>query len=351
MIGVSSCAPISTSPPGRLRALVLVALSMSLAFALTFALSLSIAFAAPIDPTDAPSYLGLKSYEVEEGDTLSGIAEHFGITAETIIWANDLEDKELLKVGQKLVILPVSGVLHKVQKGESILSIASLYGVEAEDITEANEISNPELIREGLILLVPGGTKKVAFPVDNSAPDGSGDAMEYSVKPGDTLSSIAAAFGVRSSAILAANGISNPDYLKIGQVLLIPGGQQTQPAGTPTPPPPIIAQAPPQPEPERAPSARGESEENGNSFIATVTAYCLQGRTRSGTPVRWGVVAVDPRVIPLGSKIQIEGFGEIFVAEDTGGGVRGNWVDIWFDNCAAARAFGMQSRRVTILEP
>ncbi|MGI5835896.1 MAG: LysM peptidoglycan-binding domain-containing protein [Chloroflexota bacterium] len=331
--------------------MLIAAQYLAVIFALTLALSLSVASAAPIDPTDAPAYLGLKSYEVVEGDTLSGLAERFGITAETIIWANDLEDGELLNVGQQLVILPVSGVLHLVQTGESILSIADLYGVEADTITEANQISEPELIREGDILLVPDGVKKVALPATNSAPNGASESIAYRVEPGDTLHAIAAAFGVTTSTILAANNIVNPDYLKIGQELLIPGWQQPQPNNPPAPPAPILAQAPPPPAPDRAHSARGEQEESEKSFIATVTAYCLQGRTRSGTPVKWGVVAVDPNVIPLGSKILIEGFGEIFSAEDTGSGVRGKWVDIWVESCAEARVFGLQSRRVTILEP
>jgi len=65
--------------------------------------------------------------------------------------------------------------------------------------------------------------------------------------------------------------------------------------------------------------------------------------------VRWGVVAVDPRVIPLGSRIMIEGFDNVFTAEDTGGAVRGNHVDIYFPDRAEAIRFGIQHRTVTIL--
>lgn len=72
--------------------------------------------------------------------------------------------------------------------------------------------------------------------------------------------------------------------------------------------------------------------------------------TRSGTPVRWGVVAVDPQVIPLGSRLMIEGFDEIFVAEDTGGGVRGSHIDIYFPDYSSAVRFGVQYRTVAILD-
>jgi 3D (Asp-Asp-Asp) domain-containing protein len=100
----------------------------------------------------------------------------------------------------------------------------------------------------------------------------------------------------------------------------------------------------------RTGSSRGEAT-NANSFVARVTAYALVGHTRSGTWTRWGTVAVDPRVIPLGSKLMIEGFDEVFVAEDTGSGVKGNWVDIWFPSYWEAIQWGVQYRRITVLGP
>jgi 3D (Asp-Asp-Asp) domain-containing protein len=83
-----------------------------------------------------------------------------------------------------------------------------------------------------------------------------------------------------------------------------------------------------------------------------IVGYNLTGtRTATGTTPRWGTVAVDPQVIPLGTRLQIEGFeGTVFVAEDTGSAVRGSIVDIWFDDPAAARRFGTQTRTVTLLD-
>jgi 3D (Asp-Asp-Asp) domain-containing protein len=117
-----------------------------------------------------------------------------------------------------------------------------------------------------------------------------------------------------------------------------------------TPPAPQPEAGAEQPQASRSASARGEAE-SSNSFIARVTAYALVGHTRSGTWTRWGTVAVDPNVIPLGSKLMIEGFDEIFVAEDTGGGVKGNWVDIWFPSYWEAIQWGVQYRRITVLGP
>ena len=92
---------------------------------------------------------------------------------------------------------------------------------------------------------------------------------------------------------------------------------------------------------------------SGRNVQMRVTAYYIGGnsRTATGTIPRWGTVAVDPQVIPLGSRLLIEGFeGTTFVAEDTGTAVRGSMIDLWFDDLAAARRHGTQTRTVTILE-
>ena len=83
----------------------------------------------------------------------------------------------------------------------------------------------------------------------------------------------------------------------------------------------------------------------GRTIVVSSTGYSLPGRTATGLPVGWGVVAVDPSVIPLGTRLTIPGYGE-GVAADTGGAVRGNDIDLWFPTLAQARAWGR--RTVTI---
>jgi 3D (Asp-Asp-Asp) domain-containing protein len=112
---------------------------------------------------------------------------------------------------------------------------------------------------------------------------------------------------------------------------------------------PPAAETPPPARTTAAPTAAPTASTSGRSFVATLSAYAHGSRTASGTPVRWGVVAVDPRVIPLGSKLRIEGFTDTFVAEDTGG-FRGNHIDIYFPDRASAIRFGIQRRTVTVLD-
>jgi len=80
---------------------------------------------------------GLKRYKVRKGDTLSSIAAQFGITAETIRWAN-FGLRSPLRVGQELVILPVSGILYEVKEGDTLSSIAALYRVDENLIKKYN---------------------------------------------------------------------------------------------------------------------------------------------------------------------------------------------------------------------
>jgi len=84
---------------------------------------------------------------------------------------------------------------------------------------------------------------------------------------------------------------------------------------------------------------------SGNALTVVSSGYCLTGTTATGIPVGWGVAAVDPRVIPLGTRLTIPGYGEA-VAADTGGAIVGDRVDLWFPSCSQAGGWG--SRSVTI---
>jgi len=96
-------------------------------------------------------------------------------------------------------------------------------------------------------------------------------------------------------------------------------------------------------------SGTGAGTTAGTTGTLTVTAtgYSLRGRTATGAPVGWGVVAVDPSVIPLGTRMSIPGYGEGFAA-DTGSAVRGNTIDLWFQTLAQARAWGRRTVTITL---
>lgn len=85
-----------------------------------------------------------------------------------------------------------------------------------------------------------------------------------------------------------------------------------------------------------------------------ITMYCLQGTTRSGLPVRDGIVAADPRLLPLGTEIDLyvglKYYGR-FLVDDTGGVIKGPVIDIWTPSCAEARRFGRRRGAVVLVNP
>ena len=80
----------------------------------------------------------------------------------------------------------------------------------------------------------------------------------------------------------------------------------------------------------------------------SATAYCLQGRTAMGHGVRRGLIAADPRVLKLGSKVVINAgaWSGTYLVSDTGGGIKGKKIDIWVPGCAEARKFGRRTVQV-----
>ncbi len=99
------------------------------------------------------------NYEVREGDTIFSVAGEWGISENTILWANDLSSSSKLKTGQTLKILPVSGVSHKVAGGDTIYSVAKKYQANAQAIIDFpfNDIGDDFQLLGGQVLIVPDG--------------------------------------------------------------------------------------------------------------------------------------------------------------------------------------------------
>jgi peptidoglycan DL-endopeptidase CwlO len=113
----------------------------------------------------------------------------------------------------------------------------------------------------------------------------------------------------------------------------------------PSPPAPDAATAPATTSSSPPPPPSGSAPAGGRSITVVATGYALSGRASTGLPVGWGVAAVDPAVIPLGTHMFVPGYGEA-VAADTGGAIVGATIDLWFPTVAQANAWGR--RTVTI---
>ncbi|MES2225511.1 MAG: LysM peptidoglycan-binding domain-containing M23 family metallopeptidase [Patescibacteria group bacterium] len=104
-----------------------------------------------------PSVGAISVYTVKNGDSISGIADHFGVSVNTILWANDLTTKSTIKPGMSLVILPVSGTRHTVAEGETLSSIATKFHASTSEIATFNGLDTDATVVVGSTLIIPGG--------------------------------------------------------------------------------------------------------------------------------------------------------------------------------------------------
>jgi len=98
------------------------------------------------------------THTVASGETLSQIATQYGVSSQTIVWENNLRNKNSLRTGQVLSIPPVDGVTHNVKKGQTLDTVAKLYGVDAKLITQQNRLDSAYLFT-GQELIIPGGKR------------------------------------------------------------------------------------------------------------------------------------------------------------------------------------------------
>ncbi|OGE32353.1 hypothetical protein A3C59_05155 [Candidatus Daviesbacteria bacterium RIFCSPHIGHO2_02_FULL_36_13] len=112
-------------------------------------------------------------YPVESGDTISSIASKFGISQDTIKWANDITNVNSVKPGQTLKILPETGVTHTVKSGDTLESVAKKYSAEPQAMVDFpfNDIPDDFSLKVGQVLIVPDGTPpQIATPKPKPQP-------------------------------------------------------------------------------------------------------------------------------------------------------------------------------------
>ena len=126
----------------------------------------------------------LQTYTVQSGDTLTGIANHYGVSMMTIWWANKLSAKDQLHVGQDLIIPPVTGLVITVKEGDTLASIAAQYKLDGADILAVNQIEDPNLII-GQTLILPDAA---GAPIATSAPRPATKPSSSSHKPSSCTS-------------------------------------------------------------------------------------------------------------------------------------------------------------------
>ena len=141
-------------------------------------------------------------YVVRPGDSLSEIADMFGVSVNTIVWANDIERHDLVRAGQTLVILPVSGVRYEVRTGDTLDSIASRYKGDLNEILQYNDLKKDAVLTAGDIVIIPDGEIAQSTP---RASVSSGRVRSSPSYEGYYLRPVAS--GRRSQGLHGYNGI------------------------------------------------------------------------------------------------------------------------------------------------
>lgn len=174
--------------------------------------------------------LSTSTHTVRPGETLATIAADHGTTVGALIRANDLADPDVIRIGQDLAIPSGSGSGgYAVRSGDTLGTIASRHGTSIARLVALNDLNNPNLILIGQLLQVPGadgGGGGAGTGTAAQAP--AGGATTHVVRAGETLGGIASRYGVSQAQLIAANGITE-GRIYVGQGLrLVPA------AGTPS---------------------------------------------------------------------------------------------------------------------
>jgi LysM repeat protein len=175
-----------------------------------------------------------EDYVIQPGDTLSGISDRFGIAVTELVRLNTIKDIDVIIPGTGLRIgsgsTTTAASEYRVRSGDTLSEIADRHDVSVASLMQFNDIGDEDIIRTGATLRIPraGGATDTASSGSRSTQQA---AQQHRVQPGESVSTIADRYGVSTSAVIDANGLSNAHLVRIGQVLTIP----RRTLGTPSP--------------------------------------------------------------------------------------------------------------------
>lgn len=191
---------------------------------------------------------GTSYYTVKSGDTLSGIANNYQTTVNTLARLNNLSNPNLIYVGQRLLVQQAAtpsqpqtttpststttAATYTVKAGDTLGQIAANHQTSVNQLVQLNKLANPNLIYVGQVLTIKQATS--ASQSTTATPAKPASSATYTVKAGDTLSQIAASHGTSYQNLASLNHLSNPNEIYVGQTLKLQATTST-PAQTPTP--------------------------------------------------------------------------------------------------------------------
>lgn len=264
-----------------------------------------------------------ETYQVQKGDTLWSIAQNHDVSVDELKDANNLTST-IIHPEQNLNVSIIKEITHKVERGDTLWSISQEYGVTVEQIKAWNGLGS-DLIIPGQVFAIE--TNGVSQAVAQPAPAPKAEPVQ------------------EAAPAPKEEPAQEP-------------AEQPAPEAEQKQEPVQEAAAPaPQPEPAKEEQPAEQSQQSGKQLTVEATAYTAScegcsGVTATGVDLKANpnqkVIAVDPSVIPLGSKVYVEGYGEA-IAADTGGAIKGNKIDVFVPAQADAEQWGRKTVNVTVL--
>ncbi|MGB3890945.1 MAG: LysM peptidoglycan-binding domain-containing protein [Priestia megaterium] len=271
------------------------------------------------------------TYHVEKGDTLWKVAQKHSVSVDELKDANNLTSN-IIYPNQELNVATIKEMTHKVQQGNTLWSISQQYGVTVDQIKEWNGLKSD--------LIYPGEQLKIQSP--------NGQAQQSSPSVAQAAPEAQQAQAPAEQTQEEQQQAQAEQAQKEQQQAQAEQAQKEQQQAQ--------AQAQQQQQQQQQP-AESSQQASGKSMTVEATAYTANcagcsGTTATGVDLKANpnqkVIAVDPSVIPLGSKVYVEGYGEA-VAADTGGAIKGNRIDVFVPAEGDAQQFGRKSVKITVM--
>ena len=292
------------------------------------------------------------TYHVEKGDTLWKVAQKHSVSVDELKDANNLTSN-IIYPNQELNVATIKEMTHKVQQGNTLWSISQQYGVTVDQIKEWNGLKS-DLIYPGEQLKIqsPNGQAQQSSPsVAQAAPEAQqAQAPAEQTQEEQQQAQVEQAQKEQQQA-QAEQAQKEQQQAQVEQAQKEQQQAQAEQAQKEQ----QQAQAE-QAQKEQQP-AESSQQASGKSMTVEATAYTANcagcsGTTATGVDLKANpnqkVIAVDPSVIPLGSKVYVEGYGEA-VAADTGGAIKGNRIDVFVPAEGDAQQFGRKSVKITVM--
>ncbi|WP_406866353.1 LysM peptidoglycan-binding domain-containing protein [Priestia megaterium] len=305
------------------------------------------------------------TYHVEKGDTLWKVAQKHSVSVDELKDANNLTSN-IIYPNQELNVATIKEMTHKVQQGNTLWSISQQYGVTVDQIKEWNGLTS-DLIYPGEQLKIqsPNGQAQQSSPsVAQAAPEAQQaqapaeqtqeEQQQAQAEQAQKEQQQAQAEQAQKEQQQAQAEQAQKEQQQAQAEQAQKEQQQAQAEQAQKEQQQAQAE---QAQKEQQQPAESSQQASGKSMTVEATAYTANcagcsGTTATGVDLKANpnqkVIAVDPSVIPLGSKVYVEGYGEA-VAADTGGAIKGNRIDVFVRSEGDAQQFGRKSVKITVM--